>query len=55
VQGIRIARPMVYHEQGFFPGRELYCLDPSGNMLELRDPAWKPGMPQPTYEEIMQS
>ena len=29
--------------------------DPSGNMLELRDPTWKPGMPQPTYEEIIRS
>jgi catechol 2,3-dioxygenase-like lactoylglutathione lyase family enzyme len=51
-QGIRIAQPIVYREQGFFLGRELYFLDPSGNMLELRDPTWKPGMPTPTYEEI---
>ena len=54
-QGIRIVQPIVYREQGFFPGRELYFLDPSGNMLELRDPTWKPGMPQPTYEEIVGS
>lgn len=54
-QGIRIVQPIVYREQGFFPGRELYFLDPSGNMLELRDPTWKPGMPQPTYEEIIRS
>ena len=54
-QDICIAQPIVYREQGFFPGRELYFLDPSGNMLELRDPTWKPGMPQPTYEEIIRS
>jgi len=54
-QGIRITQPIVYREQGFFPGRELYFLDPSGNMLELRDPTWQPGMPQPTYEEIIKS
>ena len=52
---IRIAQPIVYRAQGFFLGRELYFLDPSGNMLELRDPTWKPGMPQPTYEEIIRS
>jgi catechol 2,3-dioxygenase-like lactoylglutathione lyase family enzyme len=48
-------QPIVYREQGFFPGREMYFLDPSGNMLELRDPTWKPGMPQPTYEEIIRT
>ena len=52
---IWIVPPIVYRAQGFFPGRELYFLDPSGNMLELRDPTWKPGMPQPTYEEIIRS
>ena len=31
-QGIRIAQPIVYREQGFFPGRELYFLDPSGSL-----------------------
>jgi catechol 2,3-dioxygenase-like lactoylglutathione lyase family enzyme len=54
-QGIRIAQPIVYREQGVFLGRELYFLDPSGNMLELRDPTWKAGMPTPTYEEIARS
>lgn len=54
-KGIRIAQPIVYRERGFFTGRELYFLDPSGNMLELRDPTWKPGMPTPTHEEIAQS
>jgi len=53
-QGIRIVE-IIYREQGFFPGRELYFLDPSGNMLELRDPTWQAGMPTPTYEEIAQS
>ena len=54
-KGIRIAEPIVYRERGHFTGRELYFLDPSGNMLELRDPTWKPGMPTPTYEEIIRS
>jgi catechol 2,3-dioxygenase-like lactoylglutathione lyase family enzyme len=43
---------LVYRERGVFPGRELYFLDPSGNVLELRDATWKPGMPKPTYEEL---
>ena len=43
---------VMYREQGFFTGRELYFLDPSGNMLEIRDETWKPGMPKPTYEEL---
>jgi len=51
-RGIRVARPIVYRERGFFPGREIYFLDPSGNVLELRDPTWKAGMPTPTWEEI---
>jgi extradiol dioxygenase family protein len=53
--GIRIAEAIVYRERGHFTGRELYFLDPSGNMLELRDPTWKPGLPTPTYEEIVKS
>lgn len=52
-QGIRIVEPIVYRERGVFLGRELYFLDPSGNMLELCDPTWAPGMPTPTYEEIV--
>ena len=43
---------LIYREHGFFPGRELYFLDPSGNVLELRDATWNPGMPTPTYEEL---
>jgi hypothetical protein len=54
-QGIRIVQPIVYREHGVFLGRELYFLDPSGNMLELRDPTWQPGMATPTYEEIARS
>lgn len=54
-QGVRIAEAIVYRERGHFTGRELYFLDPSGNMLELRDPTWKAGMPTPTYEEIIRS
>lgn len=54
-KGIPIAEPIVYREHGHFTGRELYFLDLSGNMLELRDAKWKPGMPKPTYEEIVAS
>ncbi len=43
---------LEYREKGFFTGRELYFLDPSGNLLEVRDPTWKPGMPKPTFEEL---
>jgi extradiol dioxygenase family protein len=43
---------VVYREKGHFTGRELYFLDPSGNMLEVRDPSWKPGMPTPSLEEL---
>jgi catechol 2,3-dioxygenase-like lactoylglutathione lyase family enzyme len=46
---------LYYREGGFFPGRELYFFDPSGNRLELRDPTWKAGMPQPTFEELVRS
>jgi catechol 2,3-dioxygenase-like lactoylglutathione lyase family enzyme len=43
----------LYHrKEGVFPGRELYFFDPSGNRLELRDPTWKAGMPEPTFEEL---
>ncbi len=54
-KGVTIAEPIVYRERGFFTGRELYFLDPSGNMLEVRDPTWKPGMPTPDFEEIARS
>jgi len=53
--GVKIAQPIVYRERGHFTGRELYFLDPSGNLLELCDPTWKAGMPTPTYEEIVGS
>mgnify|MGYP001157207564 FL=1 len=43
---------LTYRGQGFFTGRELYFFDPSGNRLELRDPTWHSGMPEPTLEEI---
>ena len=43
----------LYHRrEGVFPGRELYFFDPSGNRLELRDPTWHAGMPEPTFEEL---
>jgi catechol 2,3-dioxygenase-like lactoylglutathione lyase family enzyme len=44
---------LVYREQGFFLGRELYFEDPSGNRLELRDASWAPGMPKPSIEDIL--
>ena len=43
---------LVYRAQGFFTGRELYFFDASGNRLELRDPTWVAGMPEPPFEEI---
>ena len=46
---------LVYRGKGHFTGRELYFLDPSGNRLELRDPTWKAGMPEPSFEEIVRS
>jgi extradiol dioxygenase family protein len=44
---------LIYRGQGFFTGRELYFYDPSGNRLELRDPTWVKGMPEPTMDEII--
>ncbi|MCH7606584.1 MAG: VOC family protein [Chloroflexi bacterium] len=46
---------LIYRARGFFTGRELYFFDPSWNRLELRDPTWQEGMPEPTFEEIVQS
>ena len=46
---------LVYRAQGYFTGRELYFHDPSGNRLELRDPTWQKGMPEPSYEELAAS
>ena len=43
---------LTYRGKGVFCGRELYFLDPSGNRLELRDPTWVEGMPEPSYEEL---
>jgi len=28
-------------------------VDPSGNTIELTDPTWVEGMPEPTFEEIV--
>ena len=44
-----------YRAKGYFTGRELYFHDPSGNRLELRDPTWTAGMPEPSFEEIVRS
>ena len=41
---------LVHRGQGFFTGRELYFFDPSGNRLELRDPTWSAGMPEPSID-----
>ena len=46
---------LVYRGRGVFTGRELYFFDPSGNRLELRDPTWQQGMPEPSFKEIVQS
>ena len=46
---------LVYRGRGVFTGRELYFFDPSGNRLELRDPTWQQGMPEPPFEEIVRS
>ena len=50
-RNIKIAY-LTYRGQGFFTGRELYFFDPSGNRLELRDPTWGEGMPEPSFEEL---
>jgi len=52
-KGIEPCEPVYYREKGFFPGRELFVLDPSGNRIELSDLTWRPGMPTPTFEEIV--
>ncbi len=46
---------LVYRARGHFTGRELYFFDPTGNRLELRDPIWKQGMPEPSFEDIVRS
>jgi len=46
---------LFYRAKGYFTGRELYFFDPSGNRLELRDPTWKQGIPEPSFEELVQS
>jgi catechol 2,3-dioxygenase-like lactoylglutathione lyase family enzyme len=51
-QGVEF-HELMYRERVFFTGRELYFLDPSGNVLELRDPTWQPGMPKPEVAEIV--
>jgi extradiol dioxygenase family protein len=53
--GIKIHEPIDYRRGGFFTGRQLFVLDPSGNRLELRDSSWEAGMPTPSYEEICNS
>ena len=46
---------LTYRAQGVVTGRELYFFDPSGNRLELRDPTWSKGMPEPAFEELAHS
>ena len=48
-------KDLVYRAKGYFTGRELYFNDPSGYRLELRDPTWKQGMPEPSFDEIVRS
>jgi len=43
---------LTYRARGVFTGRELYFFDPSGNRLELRDPTWPEGMPEPSFAEL---
>ena len=50
-QGVKIDS-LVYRATGHFTGRELYFFDPTGNRLELRDPTWSKGMPEPPLEEL---
>ncbi len=50
-RNIRIEH-LTYRARGVFTGRELYFYDPSGNRLELRDPTWVEGMPEPPYEQL---
>ncbi len=52
---IKIREPVDYRPGGFFTGWQLFVLDPSGNRIELRDQNWHPGMPTPTYDEIVAS
>ena len=51
--GIELKGPIVYRSKGSFLGREIYFLDPSGHTIELTDPTWVPGMPEPTFDEIV--
>jgi catechol 2,3-dioxygenase-like lactoylglutathione lyase family enzyme len=53
--GLELHGPIVYRAKGTFLGREIYVLDPSGNVIELTDPTWSEGMPEPSYEEIADS
>ena len=46
---------LIHRKTGTFTGRELYFFDPSGNRLELRDPTWHDGMPEPTLDELAAS
>ncbi|HVB07007.1 MAG TPA: VOC family protein [Acidimicrobiales bacterium] len=51
-RGIPLHGPIVYRARGVFLGREVYVLDPSGNVVELTDPTWHEGLPTPTFEEL---
>jgi catechol 2,3-dioxygenase-like lactoylglutathione lyase family enzyme len=50
---VKLTGPIVYRAKGTFLGREVYMVDPSGNTIELTDPTWVEGMPEPTYEQIV--
>ena len=53
-KGVRVDG-LIYRAVGVFTGKELYFFGPSGNRLELRDPTWQQGMPEPSIEEMAQS
>ena len=52
-RGVPLGLPIQYRTGQMHPGREIYCLDPSGNMIELRDATWTPDQPRLTFEELV--
>src|SRR5262245_51704417 len=52
-RGVPLGLPIQYRTGSAFAGREIYCLDPSGNMIELRDATWAPDQPRLSFEEIV--
>jgi extradiol dioxygenase family protein len=50
---IPLALPIQYRTGSYYAGRELYILDPSGNMIELRDATWTAAQPRLSFEELV--